>query len=252
VAYRDEVLADNPILYWRLQEISGTTAADETANNRPGTYVGSPTLGVPGPFNDSFGVALNNASTDHIQRNSEAAFDFERTDAFTMEIWMKWGASSSAIYSPFAKNGGGPAYQGYQLNVNSDSNNVNRLGHISFWLMNTLTGNNQIRVGADDVLDSYHDDRWHHFIATYDGSSQASGVQLYVDAKVLNMTIAINTLTATMKTAAALSIGRADSSFVGQVSEAAIYAGVLPYARIQAHFKANPNEGARPVPVAAF
>jgi hypothetical protein len=38
VAYSTDVLALNPVLYWRLGEGAGTTAADETANNSDGTY----------------------------------------------------------------------------------------------------------------------------------------------------------------------------------------------------------------------
>src|SRR5439155_1183684 len=33
-AYRDVILADNPIMYWRLGETSGTIAQDESANHR--------------------------------------------------------------------------------------------------------------------------------------------------------------------------------------------------------------------------
>ena len=46
-AYRDTVLADHPISYWRLDETSGTTATDVQLANT-GAYVGSPTLGQPG------------------------------------------------------------------------------------------------------------------------------------------------------------------------------------------------------------
>ena len=47
LAYRDAVLATNPVAYWRLGEASGTVARDEIGANN-GTYVGSPTLGVAG------------------------------------------------------------------------------------------------------------------------------------------------------------------------------------------------------------
>ena len=53
--YRDEVLADNPIGYWRLTETDeNSPAADETANNRPLTYNNftSASFATPGPFID--------------------------------------------------------------------------------------------------------------------------------------------------------------------------------------------------------
>ena len=46
--YRDAVLADAPLAYWRLGESGGATAADSSGNGRIGTYVNAPTLGSPG------------------------------------------------------------------------------------------------------------------------------------------------------------------------------------------------------------
>ncbi len=39
MAYKDLVLEDAPVGYWRLNETSGTTAVDSSGNNRNGTYV---------------------------------------------------------------------------------------------------------------------------------------------------------------------------------------------------------------------
>lgn len=55
-AYANEVLADSPLLYWRLGETSGVTAVDSSGNGRDGTYMGTPGLdrvGLQG--NDSDG-----------------------------------------------------------------------------------------------------------------------------------------------------------------------------------------------------
>lgn len=45
VAYSDEVMADAPLLYWKLDEPSGTAANDASGNGRNGTHALSPTLG---------------------------------------------------------------------------------------------------------------------------------------------------------------------------------------------------------------
>ena len=47
-AYPDLVLADSPAVYYRLNEASGTTAADSSGNNRTGTYTAGVTLGTAG------------------------------------------------------------------------------------------------------------------------------------------------------------------------------------------------------------
>ena len=43
--YLAAVLADAPIVYYRMNELSGTVAADSSGNNRHATYGGGPTLG---------------------------------------------------------------------------------------------------------------------------------------------------------------------------------------------------------------
>jgi hypothetical protein len=45
--YRDVILADHPIIYWRLGETAGPFAYDESLNRRDATYIGSPSLGLP-------------------------------------------------------------------------------------------------------------------------------------------------------------------------------------------------------------
>ena len=45
-AYGTEVLADGPVAFWRLGELSGTSAGDATGTGHSATYQGSPSLGV--------------------------------------------------------------------------------------------------------------------------------------------------------------------------------------------------------------
>lgn len=46
--YDSTILADAPAGYWKLDETSGTTAADSSGNGRDGSYVASPTLSAGG------------------------------------------------------------------------------------------------------------------------------------------------------------------------------------------------------------
>lgn len=84
--YSAEVLADNPIAYYRLSETSGTSANDSSPNNNIGTYVGTPTLGVGGavtaaPPNN----AVNFAALGRL--DSVALFDPAATN-WTVEFWI--------------------------------------------------------------------------------------------------------------------------------------------------------------------
>lgn len=44
MSYDSEVLSDTPQIYWKLQDASGTSAADSSGNARPGTYNGTATV----------------------------------------------------------------------------------------------------------------------------------------------------------------------------------------------------------------
>jgi hypothetical protein len=51
-SYKAKVLADNPSLYWRLGESSGTTAADGSTGSHSGTYTNGPGQNVHGAVNE--------------------------------------------------------------------------------------------------------------------------------------------------------------------------------------------------------
>ena len=55
--YEAEVLADDPLTYWRLNDSVGVTAHDASVNSRDGTYAAGFTLGVSAPFSTA-GVAV--------------------------------------------------------------------------------------------------------------------------------------------------------------------------------------------------
>jgi hypothetical protein len=60
LSYPDVVGSDNPLAYYRLNEASGTTAADSSGNGHTATYGGNVTLGedgLVGDVDDAIGVA---------------------------------------------------------------------------------------------------------------------------------------------------------------------------------------------------
>lgn len=62
--YASEVLADSPLLYWRLGETSGPTATDSSGNGRHGTYSGSPVMPRVGlAYGEANGSVYFNEST---------------------------------------------------------------------------------------------------------------------------------------------------------------------------------------------
>jgi len=73
-AYVTEVLADNPILYWKMWEASGSQAADSSGNNYHGTFINTPTLGVTGPYTGGLATSFAGGSSEYVQRSGGENF----------------------------------------------------------------------------------------------------------------------------------------------------------------------------------
>src|ERR1022692_5044025 len=96
--YPTTILADNPIAYYRLEEISGTTAVDSSASGLfPGTYNVSgsyPLMGQPGI--DINSIVVSGAQTACVtagyypELNQQAPFSFE--------IWARPTTTSATDY----------------------------------------------------------------------------------------------------------------------------------------------------------
>jgi hypothetical protein len=81
---------------------------------------------------------------------------------------------------------------------------------------------NVIRVNTKSTVEQ---NAWHHLFVTYDGSSKAAGVHIYIDGKPAELDITHDTLTDTIRTPQPLLIGRRSGSarFNGMISNVRLY-----------------------------
>ncbi|HEY4313928.1 MAG TPA: LamG-like jellyroll fold domain-containing protein, partial [Actinomycetes bacterium] len=94
-AYRDGVVADGPEAYWRLGELGGVTAADETGAH-PATYQGAPGLREPGALAGDPDTAV---SFDGVNDDLVAADQPWRRGDFTVETWVKTSERGGVLMS---------------------------------------------------------------------------------------------------------------------------------------------------------
>jgi hypothetical protein len=81
-----EIMADAPVLYWRLGDEAGETALDASGNGLNGTYHAA-ALGVPGVSADGdTAITLSGDITSYVDLASFPAFPGE---AFTVEFWAR-------------------------------------------------------------------------------------------------------------------------------------------------------------------
>ena len=216
--YRDEVLADNPAGYWRLNEASGTSAIEEIAGIN-GTYTGGVSLGQPGALtSDSANKAASFDGIDDSMSVANAGA-LSMSSAVSIEVWVK--RTRTGVFQAIA---------GKPTTGNS------KLENYSLW----LTPSNQVRmyVGngsayAQVTSPAALNTNWHHIVGTFDNAT----MRLYVDGgQVASTTTSVRLTPNANPFFVARSSSSSSTNFGGLLDELAVYATALPAARIQAHY----------------
>jgi hypothetical protein len=211
-AYRNQVLADEPIAYWRLGESSGTSAADTSGNGNTGTYGGGPTLGATGALaGDSDTATSFDGVNDNVSVPDSAALDLN--GSFSIEFWAK--QTSFTNTSPGIVNkGSSTTADGYLISAGNT-------GILTF-KRNNVT----VATAAGALTAGYK-----HFVLTYDGAT----VRWYVNG-VAGTSSAL-ALPANASTAA-LTIGLGDAGQYANdaIDDVAVYQTALSTTRIAEHY----------------
>ncbi len=102
-------------------------------------------------------------------------FDFERTDAFSVSFWIKI-VGTSGIYYVLAKQNSGAGQNGWALLYHSSGAS----GVLRMELSDAAQGGglHQLGTTAGTITDN---STWKYYTMTYDGSSNISGMKIYVD-----------------------------------------------------------------------
>jgi hypothetical protein len=225
IAYNPKIVTDGLVLCLDAANVksypgSGTSINDLSGNGNNGTLVNGPT------FDSSNGGSIVfDGSNDFI---NTANIQFERTDAFTLSAWVK---SSSPPNNQIINNEN-MDYRGYMLVINSGDSKI------LFGLRHTTS--NRIQVTSSNIVIS---NVWHYLTATYDGSSTASGVELYINSiKQAKTTLADNlSLTTISNQTTYIGIRRpaTPGPFRGNISNTQIYNRALSPAEIRQNFNAT-------------
>jgi hypothetical protein len=154
--------------------------------------------------------------------------DFERDAQFSYGCWIKTAGNGSGC--PIAKMNDGKSYRGFDLHTAG--------GNVAVHLINSWP-TNAIKVTTKAKLKK---NQWQHVFVTYDGSSKASGIKIYIDGKVQPWNVNEDRLSASIKTKSPLYIGRRNpgSPFKGLVDEVRVYDRLLSSAEVQALAGSDP------------
>ena len=216
----------NIYAHWMLNESSGTAVADSSGNGRNGITVNSP-VWTAGKLNNCLNF---NGTNQYVNCNSIASF--ERTQAFSIETWIKTATNNVGMIC--AKAVDATTYRGYALYIDT--------GKLVFYLISDNTIGNQITVNTTATI---NDNNWHHVVLTYNGSSNASGIIIYKDGVSVPLTTTSNALSATIVNAASFTIGARNSGvssyITGNLDELLVYDKVLSLSEVT--FRYNSGNG---------
>lgn len=213
--YSNDVLADNPLAYWRLNDTSGLTADDSSPNASDGTYGASAVLHQAGPIVADATSYSANLSASSLVAPFTPAVGFQ--NAFSVEWWMN--PTNVVSYNWAIGYGWGTwVFHGADspvLNAPYVGINVGDRFTPSDFSPNTIT-----------------DGVWQHFVFTFDNSLATNKGKFYkngvqIAGKNMSVGTAWNVFNVTANSAA------------GLIAEVAIYGGALSASQVQTHYSAG-------------
>jgi hypothetical protein len=232
LTYSRRVLADHPLLYWRLSD-KGTTAADSAGNANTGIYRPGTTPGVTGAIPTSANTAVR---FDGITGVVASTRSYANPQVYSLELWFKTRTIDGGKLIGFSNT---------QLGASSEYDR-------QIWMLADGQLEYGIRSGSATSVSSprsYNDGSWHQVDAT----QGPAGMALYVDGALVgtNSASAPGAYTGYWRVGGGKLDGWADpedfaapsppsSHIAAAIDEVAIYSGALTGAEVAAHYAANP------------
>jgi hypothetical protein len=172
-AYGGAVFDDDPELYWRLADTTGTTAKDSSYfGYLPGRYEADVQQGAPGiPGNgapDETAVSLPGSTTGTLATQTAVV----PPRVFSSEVWFKTTTTSGGKLIGFedVSTGSAPSSNDKNLYMTDD-------GRLEFGTFDTSLSSFHTITSPS----SYNDGAWHHVVAVL----SEAGQRLYVDGKLV-------------------------------------------------------------------
>jgi hypothetical protein len=202
----------NLIAQWKFNDGSGTSAADATGNGNTGTLQADTTWGT-GP--NSNGDTVYDGTGDYVIVANEENFDFDRGDAFSVTAWIKPHSSSTGQRDIMTKMAQSGNFHGWIIRYDAD----NQL--LKFIL---LQSNGAQVIQASTAVNSVVLNTWYSVGFTYSGSSENTGLKLYINGSDVTAAPSGGPLDGSLLTNDAVWIGRGDAnSWFGEIDDVRVY-----------------------------
>jgi hypothetical protein len=219
--YSLAVVADNPLLYWRLEEKVGTTARDGTANKLDGTYAADGVeLGQPSLVGDK-NPSVRLIAPGSIDGPTDAKLAFPGTASFSIECWLSFTAPPTEIETIISRASESKG-TGYSMWLDPQGGGVRAyFGRYAANVGVTVASSEATPLSVGTT---------YHLVGVYDGAKMI----LYVDGASTEMP----TTTALTDGAFRLRVGHSEDTepkLIARIDEVAVYGTALSKARVEAH-----------------
>jgi hypothetical protein len=146
---------------------------------------------------------------------------FDRADKFSYGAWVL--PETTEGMAIIARMDEASASRGFDIILSG--------GKVEAHLINTWPAN-AVKIASKEPIKS---GAWHHLFVTYDGSSKAAGLKLYVDGKPVAVDATHDVLSATIKPGVPLLVGRRSEHlpFKGTIDDVRVYSRELTAAEVQ-------------------
>lgn len=233
-AYGNAVWGGDPLIYWRLGETSGATAADSGASDNQGSYNGPVTRGLGGAITGTSNTSARFGDGSGVSSNAQ----FNNPSVYSVETWFNTTTTQGGKLVGFgnAQTGQSSSYDRH-LYMQDD-------GALVF---GTYTG----QLNTVTSAPGFNDGAWHHAVATQSGD----GIRLYVDGVLVgtNPQTAAQDYTGYWRAGGDTTWGSSSPWFDGRLDEVAIYGSALSAATVASHFQIGSGAPTPNVlPVASF
>lgn len=217
--YDSEVLADAPNVYYKLNELKGTSAADSSGNAVNGTYNNGTQFGQVGPINYAADWANNfDGVSQYVSVPNNALI--RPGDVFTVEFWVNvstWTAPPETLFPAFVAKDTNDfivyidSTHGFLLSLNKQG-----VGTIAQSTIAMATG-------------------WAHGVVTKNGSA----VHIYINGVDVTGSVSNQTIvSASTGMGIGASFNGGSNWLSGAMARVAVYPTALSATRVLAHYNA--------------
>jgi PKD repeat protein len=234
--YARAVLADGPMHYWRLNEASGSVAADYTGLD-PLTLAGTVTRGVSGAISGDSATTFSGqtTTTGYNQTSRQGPW------SFSVEAWFRGGSTAQGKiigYGNVQTGNSGTSTRDRTLYIGSN-------GTVNFGVRQRSSNRTVTSPGT------YRDDNWHHVV----GVVSDEGMYLYVDGVKVGQdlqTRSSRNFLGYWRVGGDAISGFANaptddnSYFNGDIDEVAVYRRPLTANQVRAHYLASARAASTP------